>query len=90
MRDHGYGDLGDDDDDDEQAGICTGLLVGDGDPHGKHGNQGFEDDEEGGSMAREHPEYALINHHYTHIDDQRPDPRRLHHRHPSPFLDNLP
>ena len=66
MGDHGYGDLGDDDDDDEQAGICTGLLVGDGDPHGKHGNQGFEDNEEEGRMARERPEYA----HCSHVDSR--------------------
>ena len=82
--------------------------------HGKHGKQGFEDDKKEGRRLRERPEYALINHHYTHIDDQltnqhyshiddqlinqhytfiddqRADPRRLHHRHPSPFLDNLP
>ena len=50
----------------------------------------IEDDEEEGRMLREQPDYALTNHHYTHVDDQRADPRRLHHRHPSPFLDNLP
>ena len=40
--------------------------MGDGDPHGKHGNQGFEDNEEEGRMARERPEYA----HCSHVDSR--------------------